>query len=60
MLIEDAMCLADQPDRSNGDCVTAFRAYQEKRHLRTGRAQIMARVYGEVGHASGPPVSCAP
>jgi hypothetical protein len=32
---------------------TAFQAYQEKRYLRTGRAQIMARVYGEVSHASG-------
>ena len=37
----------------------AFRAYQQARYLRTGRVQIMARVYGEFYHASGVAASCA-
>jgi salicylate hydroxylase len=37
----------------NGDYAAAFRAYQQARYLRTGRVQIMARVYGEFYHASG-------
>jgi salicylate hydroxylase len=36
-----------------GDPATAFQAYQQERYLRTGRTQIMARVYGEVYHARG-------
>ena len=31
----------------------AFLAYQQARYLRTGRVQIMARVYGEFYHAAG-------
>ena len=31
----------------------AFQAYQQARYLRTGRTQIMARVYGEFYHARG-------
>ena len=29
----------------------AFKAYEQERYLRTGRTQIMARVYGEIYHA---------
>jgi 3-hydroxybenzoate 6-monooxygenase len=53
MAIEDAVCLASKAVEMNGDYPAAFRAYQEARYLRTGRVQIMARVYGEVFHASG-------
>jgi 2-polyprenyl-6-methoxyphenol hydroxylase-like FAD-dependent oxidoreductase len=53
MAIEDAVCLADQVVRADGDYLPAFRAYQQARYLRTGRVQIMARVYGEFYHASG-------
>jgi 3-hydroxybenzoate 6-monooxygenase len=53
MAIEDAVCLADRVVASNGDYAAAFTAYQNARYLRTGRVQIMARVYGEVYHASG-------
>ena len=53
MAIEDAVCLADKLDRANGDFAGAFQAYQAARYLRTGRTQIMARVYGEVFHAGG-------
>jgi 3-hydroxybenzoate 6-monooxygenase len=53
MAIEDAVCLADQAVAADGDYATAFRAYQQARYLRTGRVQIMARVYGEFYHAGG-------
>ena len=53
MAIEDAVCLASKTVEKDGDYAAAFRAYQDVRYLRTGRVQIMARVYGEVFHASG-------
>jgi salicylate hydroxylase len=53
MSIEDAVCLAERVVAAAGDYPTAFRAYQQARYLRTGRVQIMARVYGEFYHAAG-------
>jgi salicylate hydroxylase len=53
MAIEDAVCLAAQVVAQHGDYPSAFQAYQAARYLRTGRVQIMARVYGEFFHASG-------
>ena len=53
MAVEDAVCLADQAVAADGDYASAFRAYQQARYLRTGRVQIMARVYGEFYHAGG-------
>jgi len=53
MAVEDAVCLADQAAAANGDYAAAFRAYQQARYLRTGRVQIMARIYGEFYHAGG-------
>jgi salicylate hydroxylase len=53
MAVEDAVCLADQAVAAEGDYAKAFRAYQAARYLRTGRVQIMARVYGEFYHAGG-------
>jgi 2-polyprenyl-6-methoxyphenol hydroxylase-like FAD-dependent oxidoreductase len=53
MAVEDAVCLADQAVVADGDYAKAFRAYQQARYLRTGRVQIMARVYGEFYHAGG-------
>jgi salicylate hydroxylase len=53
MAIEDAVCLANKVEARRGDFAAAFQAYQEARYLRTGRVQIMARVYGEFYHASG-------
>jgi salicylate hydroxylase len=53
MAIEDAVCLANKVAAHGGDFAAAFRDYQEARYLRTGRVQIMARVYGEFYHASG-------
>jgi salicylate hydroxylase len=53
MSIEDAVCVADKVVAMQGDYPAAFRAYQQSRYLRTGRVQIMARVYGEFYHAAG-------
>ena len=53
MAVEDAICFADKAVEMNGDYAKAFRAYQQARYLRTGRVQIMARVYGEFYHAGG-------
>jgi salicylate hydroxylase len=53
MAVEDAVCLADKAVEMDGDYAAAFRAYQAVRYLRTGRVQIMARVYGEFYHAGG-------
>ncbi len=53
MATEDAVCLADKAAEQTADLPTAFAAYQGERYLRTGRVQIMARVYGEFYHARG-------
>ena len=53
MAVEDAVCLANRVATAQGDYAAAFQAYQDARYLRTGRVQIMARVYGEFYHASG-------
>ncbi|HEX6957881.1 MAG TPA: 3-hydroxybenzoate 6-monooxygenase [Ferrovibrio sp.] len=54
MAIEDAVCLADHLSQSRDDPNKAFIAYQKERYLRTARVQIMARVYGDFYHATGP------
>ena len=53
MAMEDAVCLANQIEASGGDYEAAFKKYQELRYLRTARVQLMARVFGEIYHASG-------
>jgi len=53
MASEDAVCLADKVAEMPNDIVGAFKAYEKQRYLRTGRVQIMARIYGEFYHASG-------
>ena len=53
MATEDAVVLADKVAASPDDLPAAFKAYQEARYLRTGRTQVMARVYGEFYHARG-------
>ncbi|MCC6948823.1 MAG: 3-hydroxybenzoate 6-monooxygenase [Bradyrhizobiaceae bacterium] len=53
MATEDAVWLAEKAAAAPDDLPAAFRAYQEQRYLRTGRVQIMARVYGEFYHARG-------
>lgn len=53
MAIEDAVCLAGQLATAEGDVAKAFESYQALRYMRTGRVQMMARLYGEVFHATG-------
>jgi len=53
MAIEDALVLAEELDTVSGDCVSAFQSYQARRYVRTGRAQLTSRLYGEFFHAAG-------
>jgi salicylate hydroxylase len=53
MATEDAVCLAEKVAEQPDDLPAAFQAYQQQRYLRTGRVQIMSRVYGEFYHARG-------
>ena len=53
MAVEDAVRIADEVERRPDDLAAAFAAYQDARYLRTGRVQLMARVYGEFYHARG-------
>ena len=53
MATEDAVILAEQVAATPDDLPAAFQRYQQARYLRTGRVQIMARVYGEFYHARG-------
>jgi salicylate hydroxylase len=53
MATEDAVALADKVAASPDDPAKSFKAYEQERYLRTGRTQIMARVYGEFYHARG-------
>jgi len=53
MAIEDAVCLAENVEKAEGDFAEAFHAYQNQRYLRTGRAQLSSRLYGEIFHAAG-------
>jgi salicylate hydroxylase len=50
---EDGVVLAEKMVEQPEDFAAAFQAYQDARYLRTGRVQIMARVYGEFYHARG-------
>ena len=53
MALEDAVCLAEQVEAHGDNHEAAFKKYQELRYLRTARVQLMARVFGEIYHASG-------
>jgi 3-hydroxybenzoate 6-monooxygenase len=53
MAMEDAVCLAIQIEANGGDYEAAFKKYRDLRYLRTARVQLMARVFGEIYHASG-------
>jgi salicylate hydroxylase len=53
MATEDAVVLAERVKASPDDIPAAFEAYQQERYLRTGRTQVMARIYGEFYHARG-------
>ena len=46
-------CWRRRSAASPDDLPAAFKAYEQERYLRTGRVQIMARVYGDFYHARG-------
>jgi salicylate hydroxylase len=50
--LEDAVCLTDMLAAHGANLPAAFRAYEDARVLRTGRVQLMSKVYGEVFHAA--------
>ncbi len=50
MAIEDAVCLASRLVRHDGRIVPALQDYQADRYLRTARAQLTSRFYGDVFH----------
>ena len=52
MALEDSLCLAKCLDEAQS-VEGAFAAYPHQRYLRTGRAQLTARLYGEFYHAEG-------
>jgi salicylate hydroxylase len=52
MSLEDAVCLSDEIGNTPTQFEEAALRYQQRRYLRTARAQIMARLYGEIYHAS--------
>jgi salicylate hydroxylase len=51
MAMEDAVVLARCVGEAGADVAGAFRRYQAERYLRTGRCQILARIYGGFFHA---------
>lgn len=53
MALEDAMCLALEADRHDGDFARAFQAYQEVRIVRTARVQISSLMMHRIIHAEG-------
>ena len=53
MALEDGVCLAEEIVKNGDDYAAAFKSYQQIRYLRTARVQLMARVFGEIYHASG-------
>ena len=53
MAMEDAVCLADEVARHQGEFASAFRAYQERRIVRAYRVVLSSRMLGRVYHAAG-------
>jgi 3-hydroxybenzoate 6-monooxygenase len=53
MAIEDGLVLAANVAKHAHDYESAFLAYQRARYVRTARAQLTSRFYGDAFHASG-------
>jgi salicylate hydroxylase len=54
MAIEDAVCLAEFIDLSDGDFEQAFRQYENARYLRTARVQYESRyLWDNLYHVGG-------
>jgi salicylate hydroxylase len=53
MALEDAICLADQVDRHDGEVTAAFKAYQTIRIIRSARMQLSSLMLDRLYHAGG-------
>jgi 3-hydroxybenzoate 6-monooxygenase len=53
MVLEDAICLAEQADATDGDFASAFQAYQRARTARSARAQLSSQMLERIYHARG-------
>lgn len=54
MALEDAVCLAEELDQTEGDVAHALERYRNARLLRTARVQLQARELGDhVYHPAG-------
>ncbi len=53
MALEDALCLAVEADRHNGNFPAAFQAYQAARIVRTARVQLSSLAMDRLNHARG-------
>jgi 2-polyprenyl-6-methoxyphenol hydroxylase-like FAD-dependent oxidoreductase len=53
MLLEDAICLAEQADATDGDFAAAFQAYQRVRMASAARAQLSSQMLERIYHAGG-------
>ena len=53
MALEDAICLAVEADRHDGDFASAFQAYQAARIVRTARVQLSSLAMDRLNHARG-------
>lgn len=52
MAIEDGVVLTDKI-AAEETFESAFKAYEDARYKRTGKCQLLARLYGEFYHAEG-------
>ena len=53
MALEDAICLAAEADRHDGDFAAAFQSYQDVRIVRTARVQLSSLAMDRLNHAAG-------
>jgi salicylate hydroxylase len=53
MVLEDAICLAEQSEAADGDFAAAFQAYQRIRMARSARAQLSSQMLKRIYHARG-------
>jgi 2-polyprenyl-6-methoxyphenol hydroxylase-like FAD-dependent oxidoreductase len=54
MAIEDAVCLADEVERAEGDVLAALQAYRDRRVVRTARIVLQSRAMGDhIYHPAG-------
>ncbi len=53
MVLEDAICLAEQADAADGDFASAFQVYQRIRMAGAARAELSSQMLQRIFHAGG-------